>query len=338
MRLSPVVGLAMVLAIACSSGPTAPGASPTAVPGTLTLSGSIVSNQDRVPIAGATFEVSQAAVPVAVTTDAAGQFAVGGLARGMVLVAVSAPGYLTHRTKVNITDSRTGFVLDLIPNTPPFDLEFYREFARGKFDGPMVETRRWTMNPSFYFQTVTADTGVPVKAAILDKLEQMFVAAVPELTAGMFRVAAFDRGPSAFAFTEGWVAVQFFEKEFNGGYAGDSFVGGNQGRIRLRENAELDAQHGHILSCESMSVRVADHEIVHAMGYRHTSSTFNDFQSGEGCPGKGRPARVRYHAAVMYSRQPGNTDVDTDRTSFAYPLASVMPGSRVSCGPDLFIR
>src|SRR5688572_1505859 len=179
MRLSPVVGLAMVLAIACSSGPTAPKASPTAVPGTLTLSGSIVSNQDRVPIAGATFEASQTAVPVPVTTDAAGQFAAGGLAKGMGLVAVNATGYLTHRTKGNLTDSRTGFVLDLIPNSPPFDLEFYRELARGKFDGPMAETRPWTMNPSFYFQTVSADTGVPVRAAILDKLERMFVAAVP---------------------------------------------------------------------------------------------------------------------------------------------------------------
>ena len=337
MRTGPIPGLALVLAIACGSGPSAPAVnSPTAVPGTLSLSGIVVGYQDRVPIGGASLEVSQSELTF-VTTDAAGRFTAGGLAKGLVQFTVSAPGYLTYRTKVDLTDTRTGFGLELISNAPPFDLEFYRELARGKFDGPMAETRRWTMDPSFHLQTVTADTGQPVQPSILDKIEKMFIAAVPELTAGRFRVAAVERGSSLFGSREGWVAVQFFENEFNGAYSGDSFIGGNQGRIRLRENPALEAQYGQFLGCGSMAARVADHEIVHAMGFYHTSDTFGDFQSGEGCPGQGRPPRVRYHADVMYARQPGNRDVDSDRSNFAYPLASQLP-ARVSCGADLFIR
>ena len=65
-------------------------------------------------------------------------------------------------------------------------------------------------------------------------------------------------------------------------------------------------------NCESVVIAVADHEITHTMGFWHTANVFIDTFSGQGCPGAGRPAHVLYHAALVYSRPPGNRDPDND--------------------------
>lgn len=338
-RTSLGTWLVLAISASCAPPPTAPqNPAPAAVPGTLTWSGRVIAQHTQAPVAAAVIEASQG-TPIIGQTDSAGQFTVGSFSKGLVQFSISAPGFLLHRSKVDLTGKPADFSIELIPSSEPFDLEFYRQLARGKFDGPMTETRRWTMDPSFHFQTVTADTGQPVAASVLDKVEGMFRAAVPELTAGRFRLATVERGPNTPGFRDGLVMVQFFENYFNGTYAGDSFVGGNSGRIRLLLNPELEAKYGYILGCGSMAVRAADHEIVHAMGFMHTSDTWEDFQSGEGCPGQGRPERVRYHAAVVYSRPPGNLDIDTDRSSFSHPLADpTVPAAPVSCGLGHFIR
>jgi hypothetical protein len=85
-------------------------------------------------------------------------------------------------------------------------------------------------------------------------------------------------------------------------------------------------------------VQIADHEIVHVMGFWHTSDTFHDFHSATGCPGSGRPDRVRYHAAVMYSRPPGNQDVDNDSPSFMHQFAERSGPPVVSCDVRHFRR
>jgi hypothetical protein len=307
--------------------------------GPLSLSGRVV-NQSQLPIAGATLEVSQGGT-CRFTSDEEGQFALTGLASGLLQLTLSAPGYLTHRTKVNITDSRTGFVLDLIASTPPFDLQFYREFARGTFDGPVIQAiRRWTMNPSFYLHTITSDTGDPVSPTILADIERVFVNAVPELTGGSFRLATVEKGAEPRGGVSGWVEVLFYSGEIPGavGLGGDATIGGNSGRIRIRSNPALELLP--LRGCPSFPVRVADHEIVHAMGFWHSTDNYNDFYSGPACSGAGRPARVPFHAAVAYSRPRGNTDLDDDPGSFSYPLVEHQPlvGSRVSCTLESFLK
>jgi hypothetical protein len=328
-----------LVGMSCAPTPTAPqNAAPVAVPGTLTWSGRVIAQHTQAPVAGAVVEATQS-TPVFGQTDSNGQFSVGSFSKGVAVFAISAPGFLTYRSRADLTGKPSDFTIELIPSTAPFDLEFYRELARGGFDGPIAETRRWTMNPNFYFETVTADTGAPVKTSILDKIEQMYRAAVPELTAGKYRVGTIERGPRFPGMSNGWIGVQFFEEPFNSTYLGDSFIGGDTGRIRLRLNAQLEEQYGSVLNCGSMAVRVADHEIVHAMGFRHTTDNYNDFQSGEGCPGRGRPERVRYHASVVYSRPWGNTDVDNDARNFSHPLGALAsPGPPTSCRLEDFVR
>jgi hypothetical protein len=68
------------------------------------------------------------------------------------------------------------------------------------------------------------------------------------------------------------------------------------------------------------------------MGFWHTDATYDDFHSGTGCPGDGRPERVRVHAAVMYARPAGNSDVDRDSGSTVHPASASAGGEHlVSC-------
>jgi hypothetical protein len=328
-----------VIAPACSGGPIAPFVgTPGALDGPLSLLGRVVVNQSQTPLAGATLEAAQGGSGK-FTSDENGQFALTGLATGLLQLTLSAPGYVTHRTKVNLTSSRTGFVLDLIASAPPFDLQFYREFARGTFDGPIQATRRWTMNPSFYIHTTTSDTGAQMSPSVLADIERVFVNAVPELSGGLYRVATVEKGAEPRGTVSGWVEVLFYYGEIPGsvGLGGDSTIGGDSGRIRIRSNPELELlpQRG----CPSFPVRMADHEIVHAMGFWHSTDNYNDFYSGPACSGAGRPARVPFHAAVLYSRPRGNTDIDDDPGNFAYPLAQQSSTVlRVSCALQSFLK
>jgi hypothetical protein len=251
--------------------------------------------------------------------------------------SISAPGYLTHNTKITLTASHSDVVLDLIASEPPFSLDFYRQFARNGFEFPpgRASTARWTMSPSFYVRTVTDDTGEPVPSIVLAGIKRVIMNSVPELTAGKFQVAAFEMGTDLRAPQQGSIAVNFFHTFPTPGAVGDSAVGANPGQIRLLYgpslNRDLDALESS-LGCESPTVVSADHEIVHAMGFYHTDDTFHDFLSGPGCPGNGRPARVRYHAAVMYSRPRDNTDIDNDPTDFSLPLSVEHPTlPRIAC-------
>jgi hypothetical protein len=181
----------------------------------------------------------------------------------------------------------------------------------------------WSVNPSFYVRTVVEDTGELVSPAVVNGLRRIFTNAVPELSADTLVVAAFQSGEEARPAQPGWVNVTFVRGLEFGGEAtvGPGGVpGGTIGTnrvIRIRYNPEQERPP--FAYCDSGMERIADHEIVHTMGYFHTDNEYLDFQSGPECTGAGRPERVRYHAAVMYSRTHGNQDPDHDHWSFAVP-------------------
>jgi hypothetical protein len=314
--------------------------------GTHVFAGRIVTARGGVPVAGALVELNRSAVDSDTTTDADGRFVIDSLPLGLLFARISAPGYLEYRTKINLTESRSDATLAVISSAPPFSLAYYREFARGGFDGPLDVTRRWSVAPSFFLESVTRDSGEPVPAWILDAIERLIRNSVPELSAGQFEAAGFARGPRSPGGERGWVTVQFHRHTIYGGpnggsIGGDATIGGNLGTVRIRYDPERDVEFGDMLGCGSSAVRVADHEIVHVMGFRHTSTVFEDFHSGFGCPGSGRPERVRVHAAVVYARPYGNSDIDRDPDpgSFAHSVAQTeLSGPVVSCYANDFIR
>ncbi len=294
------------------------------------MSGRVVAHHSQTPVF-ASIEAGQSTA-YSVQTSSDGKFTINSLSSGLVQLSIGAPGYNTYRSRADLTEKPSDLTIQLIPSSDPFDLTFFRAFARGSQDGPLQPTFNWSVNPSFYLRTVTADSGQPLPVATLDAIEALFRRAVPELSGGLLRVESVARGSAIPIPRQGSVSVQFYagliDADPNRG--GDATVGGNQGRMRLRYDPALDdGVVNQRRQCESFSVLMADHEIVHIMGYYHTDTTYIDFDSGTGCPGAGRPARVRYHASVMYARPPGNTDIDNDPPSFAYPLSGVGAGQRM---------
>jgi hypothetical protein len=298
----------------------------TARPGTGIVSGALVGNQDRQPIAGAQLRANGTTL----LTNANGEFQLTGLPEGSVQVELSGAGLVTRVTNLGVSGTRTNVTLDVIRDAAPFDLSFYRQFARDGTANPaaLESLKPWTVAPSFYMRTVTDDTGEAIAPDVLAGVRRVVMNSVPELSAGRFSVAAFETGSDARAFQQGWVNVTFFRTFPTSGAIGDANVGGNIGQIRLAyDAARLEPR----IDCDRWIVAVADHEIVHTMGFYHTGGSLDAVFNSVGCTGTGRAERTRYHAAVMYSRPRLNRDPDRDpETVFLATSGDRMP-MVVSC-------
>ena len=322
--------LALALASACGgSAPVTPGTlGPPPGGGTGgSISGTVVNRDGRAPISGATVLFAG----VATATDTEGRFALNGVpSSGTGVVTINAGGHLFRGVAVTLGTSRTDLSFDLIHDALPFSLEFYRAFVRNQYESRTLQpTARWTRAPSFYLKTTVETTGVAVPDDVVGRIRDVIANSVPELSGGRYQMAAFETGTAARPAADGWVAITFYP-ELSGGAFGRSSVGGNSGVIELRYgmvSSDL-TNPGHCLSPE---VSLVDHEIVHTMGFWHTRDVFYDSFSGPGCPGSSRPAHVRYHAEVLYSRPPGNIDPDVDPIESAQIQGSAAPRPIVEC-------
>jgi hypothetical protein len=310
-----------VAACGGSATPAGPSQSPAPFLGPHSISGIVVDNQGRSPIANATLKL-QRADSVTVMTNGAGEFSVGSVPDGVLSFTLSAPGYLTHFSKLNVPGSRTDVVLDLISTASPFSTEFYRQFTRNAVESTTLRTLNpWTVDPAFYIRTRTEDTADQVASSVIDAVERVIANSIPELTGGRLKAAIIETGADPRPDTTGLIKVMFYRTFPTAEAIGDSMVGGPLGRIRLLYDPSLDARGLYNPNgCVSLTVGAADHEIAHALGFYHTSQSWVDLHSGDGCTGSDRPVSARYHASIMYSRPPGNMDPDIDPGSFVQPL------------------
>ena len=328
-------GLAAMFSIGCSSSQAPAGPSGTA---TIEVSGTVVSTQSGLPVplaflngdGGTHFE-----------TDAAGRFTVTGtisatpvqtfvgMASGRVSSGLSPP-FVSRTINLGLSSSRSGVRIDIIEDVAPFSSTFYRQFARDARDTPPGNRtlRPWTIAPSFYIRTTHVDTGLPIPPVIIAELQTLFRNSVPELTGGRFAVATIETGPEARADRAGWVNVLFQRVLPTPGAGGQATIGGNQGTIWLQfdpETPRLGPQSG--TAC-AYATGAAEHEIVHTMGFYHVDGSpgvEKPFQSPDFCSGNNRPAVVRYHASIMYSRPFGNAYPDNDPAAFLHAVGSPPP-------------
>jgi len=314
-RVLPALSLGVVMAACGSQSSLAPSGGDK----TGTISGTVVKYGSAAPVQGATVLFAG----VGAITDAQGRFLLTGVpAAGDAVVTVSAPGHLLRGAALGLAGGVSSVTIDTIAETPPFSLEFYRQFVRDGFEQfSLRTTAKWTRAPSFYFKTTVETSGIVVPDATIDRIQEVFTRSVPELSGGRFQVAAFERGPDARPPAEGWVNVTFHDQL--GVSFGTSSVGGNTGTIAIRFGM-VSTSTTNPYNCATPEVGVADHEITHTMGYWHTANVLADTFSGEGCPGT-RPDYVRYHAALMYSRPVGNRDPDIDAAGSS-TLASTAAG------------
>jgi hypothetical protein len=98
-------------------------------------------------------------------------------------VTLSCDGYISRTTWITTSMA----TVDLIPKAG-FDLEFYRQLARGDLDNEFHELRILSASPRIYLQTA----GLP--AANVAALEQTARDAVPAFAGGVLAVAAWEAG------------------------------------------------------------------------------------------------------------------------------------------------
>ena len=289
---------------------------PPNVPRDGSIAGSVVEFGSSAPVAGAALIMGGSAT----VTDAQGRFTLTGIpSTGEGAITVSAPGFVFRGQMFSLASARTGILLDLISQRPPFSLDFYRFFVRDGFEGSVLQrTAPWSKNPSFHVTTVVENTTIPVDPAVIAAIEVNFRKSVPELSGGRLQVEAFETGPAPRPAEDGWVNV-IFSNDLQGAL-GRATVGGDSGTIWLRPGLQSTGV-TNTNNCSTPEVFIADHEITHTMGFWHTPDLIADTTSGIGCPGAPRPAHTVLHAGIMYSRPRGNRDPDIDPTEILHATA-----------------
>ena len=203
-------------------------------------------------------------------------------------LTIAQAGYVTRQTWVSSAEPR----IDLFPEAG-FDLGFFRQFARGALAGRMDRLRVLAQSPSFYMEVEGAKG---LSSAVAARFELVARRMVPELTGGRFQMTRWETGTTTRAPQAGWITIV---RQDESGICGKAQVGAVAGQIWIGADA----------GCQSE--RAFAHELGHAFGFMHVDRTGTLLHpTGWGTP-ELSPIE-RHHAALAYTRLPGNTDVDSD--------------------------
>lgn len=264
-----ILGL-IVFVTACggtASVPSSPSPTPTPTPQTFT--GRVTDTVSGSPVTGYTATISGS------------------------VVSLTAPGYEPRQTRASAA------VVDLIPASAPFDLDFYRQLARNALDeGTPDVIRVLPAAPSIYLQTTGLDSNT------VAAMEAAIRTAMPAFTGNKFQVGLLETGTDARSAQGGWWTIE-------------TDASGTAGQCAYTESIGASAGHTHLYvnngPCK-WSVVIA-HELGHALGFGHVSRT--DCLMNLGAT---RLASVtqpcdaeRYHGAIAYHRSAGNRDIDVDQ-------------------------
>ncbi|MXZ60924.1 MAG: hypothetical protein F4228_09290 [Acidobacteria bacterium] len=302
MRAGWFAACGLVLGSCGGGEPPAP-TTPPASPASASVRGILTRTVEGGPVAGATLSAGG----VTARSAANGSFALD-LPAGEHRITVSGSGIVERTTTIRAPNGT--LALDAIPAGGPWTLDFYRELARnGAGGGDLQPLVPWESEPEFYIDTrPEPTTGAEIPPARVQQVRDAIRTTVPLLSGGRYtgeRITATREPPADM--TPGTVILRWNAREVAEQVeTADAFayaVGGSANVVVFRHFDETHAVH---------------HELGHVMGLYHPV-------------GGHRPSHMVYsgtlqpphftewdifHAQVLYSRPPGNTDVDVDPPGF----------------------
>lgn len=299
-----LLALMAVLAVACGGeAPVAPTPTPTPIPATtppptpapsrITINATLTDTVSGAVIGASSQDV--AALPATIT--------------------VSAGGHLARTTRV-ATATPT---IDLIADSAPFSLTFYRQLARNAFDDPAAMRPLFMLSqaPSFYLQTTGLSGGT------ISRFISAIREVVPAMTGGRFAASTIEMGDELRADQPGWITIEIVPKDdllINGTQAcGSAYIGRPSGHVRITTGL----QNGCGLGPDPLAPVILQHEVAHALGFFHIDLPGSLMFPGGPGSYQWQNTKItdgeRYHASVAYRRQAGNSDPDIDPTT-ATPL------------------
>ncbi len=185
-----------------------------------------------------------------------------------------------------------------------FNQNFWNQFVHNAYDLPIYPLQRLTSAPMLYLRTVD-NAGVAIDPVTLSTVQAAMQDVALIWGGGLMGLAGIERGSGHRDGQRGWLTVHFLAT--NVSFCGQSDIGLDGGLIELN----YQAGQGSACAClgSNVSPRVAKHELGHAFGYWHTSST-DDLMKSVVAACDGNPsANEIYHAQLAYRSPVGTTTV-----------------------------